>query len=1522
MQIRNFICKVFSITLFLAIFFSHSLQALAVTCLPPRVIIGPASHNFGSVNVGESRTQSFSVTYIAVNDGPPCPAGGPPSTGITVSSDNSSFTIIPASFTLNDWESRTITITFSPNSANTFSATIVANAVSPLVRTDRSNVLGVGLGQPNINLNTTSLDFGDVRVNTSTTQNLVISNEGNVTLTSTGPVSASGPFAVSPSTFSIAPGSSQTLSVTFSPTALANVAEILTIISNDPDAGTLLISLNGNGTAPDLQVSPASHNFGTIPAGETSTTTITISNPYRTASGTSGTLSLSSFQITGSSFNFTGPVATSLEPGDSTTLQISFNPITAGVKNGTLTFNSNDPWNPTGTITLSGTAVIPSINPSTLNLSWGDVHVGTTGTQTLTISNNGGANLAVTGFTSPTGSSITVSPTGATIAPRASRSFSVRFAPPTRMTLSGNLMVFSNDTQLPSLAISLAGSGMSPNIYTSSPFSFGNVSINPTTLQGGEVILSIPVWNFGEDVGSETLVISNVQSNHSAFTPVTRTLTVPLTNAVWGEGALQVRYRPTALGDQTATLSISSNDYAKPVQNITLNGTGVSFLDLSISKLEVTQSIQTEANDLPLILGKPTAVRTFITMALSGGLEETDRIRNVDGRLRVFRDGTEVAGSPFASSNGPIDIVPTPDRGMADETLNFILPASVTSCASCNSSDFEFRVEINPTSGGRVPRFAENNYGNNTATEEFTFFKTYRPRIDYIPLALPIQGLPLPPVAAMSDKAKFMEKIFPIPGVDYNRRPPLSIRLPDRARDLSGYDKVLNETIFRMLFIASHLGNQTPPDRSFGWFPVNSRLNSICGRGQMPGKAAWGACLSNPTFAQETFAHEIGHTYGLCHTHVADDCNDNHLDSEGTITEVGFDLETGRAVQPVPADIWQICVDSDLDDCSGWGTIDFMAYKGRSNYEFWINPQRYRLLYERLKTRADDPSNLGGSGTSDQPFMQAAMLVSGTVFPDGTAEMDPLYTTDSVWDMPPSSPTATNENLWVRAVDAVGSVILEYPLTGSIAGLTSSTPDETAGMLPYSFVLPNLETVEAVQVVRDGVVLSERRKTNNPPVINLLTPAGGQNVGAVLEVTWSASDPDGDSLVYSILYSKDGGATFETIGVDIKGTSIQYDTSHLGGSENAIIRVLATDGFNSAFVDSPPFRVGLKPPELSITSPQDGVTLFSGAPVVMEASASDLEDGPIPPENILWSSDIAGNLGTGNPLNVILPLGNHVITATTQDSDGNQVISTVQVTIADGAIAPRAQAGVDLTVDEGDAVQLDGTASTDPNEDSMTYEWTQTAGPTVDLDDFTSDKPAFITPSVSVDSLLQFRLTVTDPSGNTSTDSVDVAVTNSKFAEIHISALMLDFGNVPMGGSKDQTVTLSNSGNEALKVTGIEQSQPVFGTQMPELELAPGASTAVTVRFSPADLATYEGSLRFISNSIPGAPNFILLKGSVPAPSDTVGDKNNNGDLLPEKPVEEPPAPESIADGGQAPGKNPGSFQFSGIGGCSLKPER
>ncbi|RKZ15109.1 hypothetical protein DRQ53_09910, partial [bacterium] len=196
-------------------------------------------------------------------------------------------------------------------------------------------------------------------------------------------------LSVDPTAAVIPAGGSVDLDVAFDATGLIGdvYSAVLEMTSNDPVRSVLdfPVTLSVTG-APDIDVDPLALDFGELFVDGSSTLGFTVANL--------GTDVLTVSSIASSDADV-GVSAASLvlAVGEVVVLDVDWAPVTAGLLAGTITLLSDDPDEPSIEVSLTGIALDPpdiAVNPSSLE---SDLFTGETEQQTLTLTNEGVANL-------------------------------------------------------------------------------------------------------------------------------------------------------------------------------------------------------------------------------------------------------------------------------------------------------------------------------------------------------------------------------------------------------------------------------------------------------------------------------------------------------------------------------------------------------------------------------------------------------------------------------------------------------------------------------------------------------------------------------------------------------------------------------------------------------------------------------------------------------------------------------------------------------------------------------------------------------------------------------------------------------------------------------------------------------------------------------------------------------------------------------------------------------------------------
>lgn len=486
-------------------------------------------------------------------------------------------------------------------------------------------------------------------------------------------------------------------------------------------------------------------------------------------------------------------------------------------------------------------------------------------------------------------------------------------------------------------------------------------------------------------------------------------------------------------------------------------------------------------------------------------------------------------------------------------------------------------------------------------------------------------------------------------------------------------------------------------------------------------KIAWGVREDYRTkisLGGETMAHEIGHTIlgndvnlgnddhdKFWAAHVRDNCGAHWpyldyptttppglLDDDGygfdgnTVYDPGryFDLMTYSPCYPDPANgkagtedvgscsitTSQRCVyDSDCNfgRCS-ITTTDYCHFDAECpagetcvNGEIcesgqWISEWNYKRLFNApIFTPVFTSSSFHANGVlqaTKQEYLVATGIISaGDTVVSQRFERLPL-------------PVGTNDetgigsySLKLKSRDGGVLFTRQFELAGAEKGANGGF---FAEKVPYD---PNTTKI----LLKHGdKVLETIPVSSNNPAVTVTFPNGGESLSGKVTINWLAQDVDGDMLYYDVLYSSDNGSTWAAIAMGLDQNTYVWDTNQASGSSQGLIRVIASDGVNTGQDNSDSaFVVAKKSPEAVIVSPKDKATSFFNRTIIFEGGGFDFEDGSLEDASLSWSSNVGGAIGIGrNVLVDNLSPGNHIISLTAKDSDGNIGTATINMTVA------------------------------------------------------------------------------------------------------------------------------------------------------------------------------------------------------------------------------------------------------------------
>lgn len=415
------------------------------------------------------------------------------------------------------------------------------------------------------------------------------------------------------------------------------------------------------------------------------------------------------------------------------------------------------------------------------------------------------------------------------------------------------------------------------------------------------------------------------------------------------------------------------------------------------------------------------------------------------------------------------------------------------------------------------------------------------------------------------------------------------------------------------------------------------RINPFMGPGQESGGRFW---------ADIDEATTIGHEWG----HAMDLVDDDSINSDGSLHS------TNDRISYVSAGFDFINVEPVLGD----DLLSMMFGNVRDPVERgFYEPVEYLDLFYHFWDRAAEQVL-----TLQQPAGAPHFSISGVLYDDDRIVVRRSLISENLGATAPDS-----ESDYVLRIRGGGQTLVEAGIPVSFLTHDHVDPDIVVdtGSSPFSIVQPFPAGASAAEIWHGSNRLWRGEVSQNAPVVQVLTPEGGDSYGANAQMTvsWTGSDADGDDLTYAVRYSPDGGASWRVLAAQSTQTSLTVSLARQPGTTRGIVEVEASDGFYTGAGRSDGFfSVGQKDPLwAAIHGPVDGAELVQGQPVRLDGSGYDLEDGALSGDALSWSSDQDGSLGSGGVLSATLSVGPHTLTLQAMDSQGGSVPGTVSVMV-------------------------------------------------------------------------------------------------------------------------------------------------------------------------------------------------------------------------------------------------------------------
>jgi hypothetical protein len=735
--------------------------------------------------------------------------------------------------------------------------------------------------------------------------------------------------------------------------------------------------------------------------------------------------------------------------------------------------------------------------------------------------------------------------------------------------------------------------------------------------------------------------------------------------------------------------------------------------DLAFNAWEVTQGVQGLGNDAPLVADKPTYVRLF------GNKLSGPDVHGVDAVLHgKSANGAALPGSPLRPVNGVQNFtannIPV-NRGDPDSSWIFQLPPEWVSATSIRLSP-----QIDP---GAV--WSDPNRANNTLPEAtFTFVKKApicvvfipvrtSPRVQlftsshYFAINMAKRLLPTPDlwVFHQNEDVAELEARFGIPPWKYG---PYEIGEEGSLGNgiLSDSDKVMLSLLARDKFSDDPDRCDDARARTHYVGVVHADAGGNNGTGSMIGDQLWFRLPPDDLSADwktdraVTLAHELAHNYGRRHV------NCGNPDDVGAYPYGPCDLDFDDGAQRHYGLTYRT-FGSRFEAIAPTSAGDLMSYAHNNSPRKprWISDFTWGGILNEIPNAAG--AQLRSAPLAAAPAAAELAQASSLVLISGVVNSaEPTSSAlNHAWVLPSTALSQRMIQKWQRSAapafdaaqagtlasgayhlrlrDAGGALLADHAIT-----LAEHADGDDSAIQSFDLTFPAPDgKVAQIELLDGESLLASLSPGAQAPAVEILSPAGGETFDAQMTLSWRASDADSaDALLYTVQYSPDNGASWRALltdfpnlgGTDTVTVPLQSLSGLPASSSGGLVRVLASDGYNTTIAVSQQFSLPDRGPQPTITSPWPGQSIPAGQMLTLQGSATDAEEGSLSGDALRWTLD-GKDVGAGQERAVGgLAPGQHTVTLTARDAGGREQTVTTTLTIEA------------LRIPQGSAPTLDG----------------------------------------------------------------------------------------------------------------------------------------------------------------------------------------------------------------------------------------